>query len=55
MSDKYISLVNGGVTGNLAKKLGLPRPSVLRRQVTGAPLVTGRSSCSRHRRVRQGC
>ena len=41
MSDKYISLVNGGVTGSLAKKLGLPRPSVLRRHSAGAALLPG--------------
>jgi 3-oxoacyl-[acyl-carrier protein] reductase len=41
VTDTYTSLVNGGLTGSLAKKLGLPRPSVLRRHTPGAPLVTG--------------
>jgi 3-oxoacyl-[acyl-carrier protein] reductase len=41
MSDTYISLVNGGLTGTLARRLGLPRPSVLRRFEPSVPLVTG--------------
>lgn len=41
MSDGYISLVNGGLGGKVAKTLGLPRPSVLRRFTDGAPLTAG--------------
>ncbi|GEN80344.1 3-oxoacyl-ACP reductase [Actinotalea fermentans] len=41
MSDKYLELVNAGPTAALAKKLGLPRPAVLRRHTPGAPLVPG--------------
>lgn len=41
MSDKYLELVNSGPTAALAKKLGLPRPAVLRRHEPGAPLVPG--------------
>lgn len=41
MSDRYLDLVNSGVTKKVAKQLGLPRPSVLRRYVPGAPLVPG--------------
>lgn len=41
MSDSYVSLVNGGLGGSVAKKLGLPRPGVLRRQTPGAPLAPG--------------
>lgn len=41
MADKYLELVNSGFTKNLAKTLGLPRPSILRRYAPGAPLVPG--------------
>ncbi|ACZ23384.1 dehydrogenase of unknown specificity, short-chain alcohol dehydrogenase like protein [Sanguibacter keddieii DSM 10542] len=41
MSDGYISLVNGGLGAKVAKTLGLPRPSVLRRFTEGAPLTAG--------------
>ncbi|MBV1778568.1 3-oxoacyl-ACP reductase [Paeniglutamicibacter sp. ABSL32-1] len=41
MADKYLELVNSGFTKNLAKSLGLPRPSILRRHTPGAPLVPG--------------
>ena len=41
MADTYTQLVNSGVGRNLAKKLGLPQPAVLRRYQPGQPLVTG--------------
>ena len=41
MTDNYLTLVNSGPAGTLAKKLGLPRPAVLRRHKQGAPLVPG--------------
>ncbi|GAA3322445.1 3-oxoacyl-ACP reductase [Paeniglutamicibacter sulfureus] len=41
MADKYLELVNSGFTKKLAKSLGLPRPSILRRHVPGAPLLPG--------------
>ncbi|MDO2936219.1 3-oxoacyl-ACP reductase [Paeniglutamicibacter sulfureus] len=41
MADKYLELVNAGFTKKLAKSLGLPRPSILRRHVPGAPLLPG--------------
>lgn len=41
MSDRYIDLVNGGLVGTLAKKLGLPQPAPLRRYTPGAPLLPG--------------
>lgn len=41
MSDRYLELVNTGLTKDIAKKLGLPRPAVLRRHRPGAPLVPG--------------
>ncbi|WP_026533988.1 3-oxoacyl-ACP reductase [Arthrobacter sp. H14] len=41
MGDKYLNLVNSGITKDLAKRLGLPRPAHLRRYHPGAPLVTG--------------
>jgi len=41
MTDTYLELVNGGLTGTLAKKLGLPRPAPLRRHRPGDPLLTG--------------
>ncbi|ALV43466.1 3-ketoacyl-ACP reductase [Pseudarthrobacter sulfonivorans] len=41
MTDKYTTLVNQGVGKNIAKRLGLPQPAVLRRFKPGQPLVTG--------------
>lgn len=41
MSDTYLELVNSGLPGTIAKKLGLPRPAPLRRYEPGAPLVDG--------------
>ncbi|WP_263731456.1 3-oxoacyl-ACP reductase [Cellulomonas sp. SG140] len=41
MPDTYLQLVNSGPTATLAKRLGLPRPAVLRRYTPGAPLVEG--------------
>lgn len=35
MSDKYAQIVNSGLTGKLAKALGLPRPARLRRYAPG--------------------
>ncbi|GAA1363769.1 3-oxoacyl-ACP reductase [Arthrobacter rhombi] len=41
MADNYLKLVNTGFTKELAKSLGLPRPSILRRYRSGQPLVPG--------------
>lgn len=41
MSDKYLQLVNSGVTKVAAKRLGLPRPAPLRRHTPGAALIPG--------------
>jgi len=41
MSNQYQKLVNTGVTKNIAKQLGLPRPAMLRRYAAGQPLVPG--------------
>lgn len=41
MADNYLKLVNTGFTKDLAKSLGLPRPSILRRYRPGQPLVPG--------------
>ena len=41
MADTYTQLVNSGPGRNLAKKLGLPQPALLRRYEPGQPLVTG--------------
>lgn len=41
MTDTYRDLVNSGLPKTVAKKLGLPRPAVLRRHVPGDPLVPG--------------
>lgn len=41
MTDKYAQLVNQGLGRNVAKKLGLPQPAVLRRYQPGQPLATG--------------
>ena len=53
-TDTYLELVNTGVTKQIAKKLGLPRPAQLRRTdlrhvdsplATGPVVVIGRASC----------
>ena len=41
MTDAYTRAVNSGVTKTIAKKLGLPRPAMLRRHKPGAPLTVG--------------
>lgn len=41
MNDTYLTMVNSGLTATLAKRLGLPRPAVLRRHQPGRPLVEG--------------
>ncbi|MCU1566662.1 MAG: dehydrogenase, short-chain alcohol dehydrogenase -like protein, partial [Pseudarthrobacter sp.] len=41
MTDTYAQLVNHGLGRNVAKKLGLPQPAVLRRYQPGQPLITG--------------
>ncbi|HEY9356451.1 MAG TPA: 3-oxoacyl-ACP reductase [Arthrobacter sp.] len=41
MTDKYTQLVNRGLGKNVAKKLGLPQPAILRRYQPGQPLMTG--------------
>ncbi len=41
MTDKYTTLVNQGVGRNIAKRLGLPQPALLRRYEPGQPLATG--------------
>lgn len=41
MTDKYAALVNQGLGKNLAKRLGLPQPAVLRRYQPGQPLIAG--------------
>ncbi|MFZ3414779.1 3-oxoacyl-ACP reductase [Arthrobacter sp. 3Tela_A] len=41
MTDTYLTLVNSGITKEIAKKLGLPRPAVLRRFDPAKPLVPG--------------
>ena len=44
MSDAYLNLVNSGITQQIAKKLGLPRPAPLRRTRNNSvdqPLVPG--------------
>ncbi|WP_285318093.1 3-oxoacyl-ACP reductase [Pseudarthrobacter sp. lyk4-40-TYG-27] len=41
MTDTYTQLVNSGAGRNLARKLGLPQPAVLRRYQPGQPLVVG--------------
>lgn len=40
-SDKYTVAVNRGFTKTIAKKLGLPRPAILRRYAADAPLTVG--------------
>lgn len=41
MTDSYVQAVNSGFTKTLAKKLGIPRPAVLRRFRAGDPLTVG--------------
>ncbi|WP_411376380.1 3-oxoacyl-ACP reductase [Arthrobacter sp. MPF02] len=41
MTDKYAQLVNQGIGRNVARKLGLPQPAVLRRYRPGQALITG--------------
>lgn len=41
MTDTYLNLVNSGPAGKIARKLGLPKPAVLRRYRRGAPLIPG--------------
>lgn len=41
MADKYLELVNSGMTKKLAKLLGLPRPPRLRRYGVDTPLLPG--------------
>lgn len=41
MTDRYLELVNSGLTQKLARQLGLPRPAVLRRHRPGQPLLDG--------------
>lgn len=41
MTDTYAQVVNQGIGRNVAKKLGLPQPAVLRRYEPGQPLITG--------------
>ena len=41
MTDRYTQAVNSGFTKTLAKKLGLPRPAILRRYRAGDPLAVG--------------
>ncbi|WP_284978347.1 3-oxoacyl-ACP reductase [Arthrobacter sp. fls2-241-R2A-200] len=41
MTDKYTQMVSRGLGKDVAKRLGLPQPVVLRRYEPGAPLITG--------------
>ncbi|WP_346926707.1 3-oxoacyl-ACP reductase [uncultured Arthrobacter sp.] len=41
MTDKYTQLVTTGLGRDIARKLGLPQPVVLRRHNPGQPLITG--------------
>ena len=41
MTDKYTQLVNSGIGRDVAKRLGLPQPAILRRYHPGDPLITG--------------
>lgn len=41
MNDAYLNLVNTGITREIAKKLGMPRPSILRRFDPAKPLIPG--------------
>jgi len=41
MADKYTQFVSRGLGRNVAKKLSLPQPAILRRYEPGQPLITG--------------
>lgn len=41
MTDTYLTLVNSGITSQIARSLKLPRPAVLRRHDASGPLVPG--------------
>ena len=41
MSDRYLDLVNSGLGRTLATRLGLPRPTPLRRYAVGQPVLDG--------------
>ena len=41
MTDRYLDLVNSGVTQRIARQLGLPQPAQLHRYRPGTPLVDG--------------
>ena len=41
MSDRYLDLVNSGLGRTLAARLGLPRPTPLRRYAVGQPVLEG--------------
>jgi len=41
VSDRYLDLVNSGLGRTLATRLGLPRPTPLRRYAVGQPLLDG--------------
>jgi 3-oxoacyl-[acyl-carrier protein] reductase len=41
VTDKYTQLVNSGIGRDVAKRLGLPQPAILRRYHPGDPLITG--------------
>jgi len=41
MGDRYSDLVNSGLGKTLASRLGLPRPTILRRYAVGQPLLAG--------------
>jgi len=41
VSDRYLSMVNSAPGRAVASRLGLPRPAVLRRNTSGAPLLPG--------------
>lgn len=40
-TDTYLNLVNGGFVGKVAKQLGLPQPTTLKRHAPGQPLLDG--------------
>ncbi|MGH8939969.1 MAG: 3-oxoacyl-ACP reductase, partial [Actinomycetes bacterium] len=40
-TDRYRDFANSGLGATLSKRLGLPRPAVLRRYEPGQPLLTG--------------
>lgn len=41
MTDRYLELVNSPLGGQVAKRIGLPRPAVLRRYRPGDPILPG--------------